>query len=110
MTFTIVQGDTSPSLSSTLTDGKSPVDISGYNSVEIHIENKYDEVIVTDDETGRVNVVNASSGQVEYVWEQGDTDSIGTYKAEWQVTYSDGSIETFPSDGKVTIEVTEETA
>jgi Rib/alpha/Esp surface antigen-like repeat protein len=32
---------------------------------------------------------------VRYALQNGDTDTPGTYKAEYQVTFPDGSIETF---------------
>lgn len=40
---------------------------------------------------------NASAGEVEYRWADGDTDTPGTYFAEWEVLWSDGTTETFPT-------------
>jgi hypothetical protein len=34
---------------------------------------------------------------VQYAWQAGDTDTPGLYYAEFVVTYSGGTIETFPS-------------
>lgn len=110
MTFTIVQNDTAPPISSRLTDSGTPVDLNTENigNVRFHMENKYKEIVIDDDLTGRVNVVDPDLGEVEYVWKTGQTENIGTYRAEWQVLYDDGKIETFPSSGKVTIEIVEE--
>lgn len=108
MTFTIVQNDTAPPISSRLADGGHPVDLSDASNVRFHMENKFKETVIDDDLTGRVNIVDTLSGDVEYVFAPGDTSSIGTFKAEWQVLYDDGKIETFPSSGKVTVEITEE--
>lgn len=110
MPFTITQDDTSPALSSTLTDGGQPVDITGYNEVEFHMENKYQEIVINEDTTGRVSVVDAASGRVSYTFGAEDTENVGTYWAEWQVTYDSGNVETFPSGEKLKIEITEETA
>lgn len=107
MTFTIVQGDTAPPISSRLTDAGEPVDLSDASNIYFHMEDKFKRVVVTDDITGRVNIVTESSGDIEYAWKSGDTDTIGTYSAEWEVLYDDGTIETFPSDGKISVEITE---
>lgn len=42
-------------------------------------------------------VSDAAAGQVSYTWEAGDTDEVGDYNAEFEVHYTDGVIETFPS-------------
>lgn len=110
MTFTITQNDTSPALESQLLDNNVPVDISGFNEVSFHMENKFDEVVIDDDTTGSVIVADPSLGEVEYQFDQTQTATIGTYSAHWEVEYGDGSIETFPSSGSITVEVTEEIA
>jgi hypothetical protein len=42
-------------------------------------------------------IVDALAGSVRYDWGVGDTDTPGTYNAEWQVTYTDGRKQTFPT-------------
>ena len=44
-------------------------------------------------------------GAVHYEWGTGDTDTAGTYSAEWEVTYSGGGVATFPDDGYLTVNV-----
>ena len=44
-----------------------------------------------------------TDGRVHFVFEPGDTDKAGMYEAEFQVTYLDGRIETFPHSGKLQI-------
>lgn len=51
--------------------------------------------------------VDGSTGNVEYRW--GGTAAIPTadwYRAEWEVTYSNGSVQSFPNAGYMTIAVT----
>ena len=40
---------------------------------------------------------------VKYEWQPGDTDTEGFYDAEFEVTYSDGTVETFPNRGFITV-------
>lgn len=48
---------------------------------------------------------------VKYNWQVGDTDTPGLYKAEFEVTYSDATVETFPNDlENISVRVTEEIA
>lgn len=108
MTFRIVQNDTAPPISSRLADSGEVVDLSDASNVKFHMEDKFSRVVIDADLTGRVNIVNADLGEVEYVFAQRDTKNVGTFKAEWQVLYDNGTIETFPSEGKVEVEVVEE--
>lgn len=109
--FEITQSDTATSLVTTLTDSGVPVDISGYNEVRFHMVDGFDAVVIDDDTTGRVNVISDVDGEVEYVFGADDASVVGTYYAEWEVEYGDGSIETFPtSKGKIEIEIIEELA
>jgi hypothetical protein len=44
-------------------------------------------------------------GFVTRDWQTGDNDTIGTFKCEVEVTWNDGSIETFPNTGVYTMVV-----
>lgn len=108
MTFRIVQGDTAPPISSKLSDEDGYVDLSNASNIRFHMEDRFQRIQLEDDLTGRVNILNESLGKVEYVWRARDTLDVGTYKAEWEVLYDDGTIETFPTDGYIDIEITEQ--
>jgi hypothetical protein len=108
MTFTIVQNDTAPPITSQLSDSGEAVDLSNVSNIRFHMEDEFKNVIVDDDLTGDVDIVDANLGKVAYEFDQDDTSNVGSYKGEWQVLYSDGTIETYPSNTKVNIEVTEE--
>lgn len=110
MTFTIVQNDTAPPITSRLADDRVPVDLSNASNIRFHMKDQYENIVVDDDLTGRVNIVDEASGEVEYAFRPEDVTDIGTYRAEWEVLYDDGTIETFPSSGTITVKITEEIA
>lgn len=106
MGFSIVQNDTNPPISSRLTDSGEPVNLQDVSNVFFHMEDSYNRVVISDDLTGRVNIVDAASGEVEYVFNERDTNRVGEYDAEWEVLYEDGSRETFPSNKMITVNIT----
>jgi hypothetical protein len=53
-------------------------------------------------------VYDASEGIVEFIFLAGDLDEYGDFDADWEVTYDDGSIETFPNKGYDKVIVSEE--
>lgn len=104
MAFTIKQNDTSPSLQATLKDAAlQPIDLSGAN-IRFYMRS-VDGTLKLDEP---MQVVNALGGRVQYDWQAGDTDTVGTYFVEFEVTYSDDSVETFPNNGYKTISVVKE--
>ena len=105
MAFYIKQNDTSPSLQATLTDASgTAINLTGA-SVRLHMKAvgaftlKVDEAMTISDATG---------GVVVYDWQGGDTDTFGTYNIEFEVTYSDSSVETFPNSGSETVIISKE--
>jgi len=46
----------------------------------------------------------ATNGQVEYLWAEGDTDIPGGYRGEWRVEFADGP-GTFPNNRYLSIEI-----
>lgn len=55
-------------------------------------------------------VVTAGSGVVKYTWAGTDTDTAGSYQAEWEVTWPGGKTQTFPTKGFDTVVVYEDVA
>ena len=39
---------------------------------------------------------DGSKGKVGYIWQEADLDTPGFYRAEYEVTFSDNSVQTFP--------------
>ncbi len=52
------------------------------------------------------DIIDPIGGVVAYQWQPSDTSVVGTFNAEFEVTYADGSIETFPNTGYETVEIT----
>lgn len=104
MAFTIKQSDTSPALQATLKDADGiAINLNGC-TVQFHMKSLSGVVVIDQPMT----VVNASGGIVKYNWTSLDTSTSGAYYAEFEVTYSDLSVETFPNTGSIAIVITPE--
>lgn len=44
-------------------------------------------------------IVDGEAGEVSYAWADGDLDTLGTFRCEWEITYPDGRTLTVPSSG-----------
>lgn len=103
MTFYVKQNDTAPSLRATLKDGNNQaIDLS---AATISFYMRKIGASTTKVNSSAVVVGSASDGIVQYNWATSDTDTEGSYQAEFEVTYSDGSVESFPNDGYIRIEI-----
>lgn len=49
------------------------------------------------------DVHDAAAGLVWYAWQQGDTDTAGQFQAEVEITFGDGTKETFPAGDYIPI-------
>ena len=102
MTFYIKQNDTSPSMLATLQDANDvAVDLTSA-SVRFHLRPISSNTVKVDQ---AATIVTAVDGLVRYDWQAADTDTTGSYQAEFEVTYADASIETFPNDGYIRVEI-----
>jgi uncharacterized protein YfaS (alpha-2-macroglobulin family) len=80
-----------------------PIDLTGAN-VRFHMKAIGGAIKVD----AAMTIVDQNNGTVRYDWNTGDTDTVGTYEVEFEVTYSDGAIETFPNKGSLALNVTKE--
>lgn len=55
-------------------------------------------------------VVTATSGYVKYSWVAADTDTVGEYEGEFEVTFSGGAIQTYPNSKYIKIKVVDDIA
>lgn len=107
MTFYIKQNDTSPALLANLQDANGDnVNITGA-SIRFHMRQVGKGVTIID--AAAVNVTPLD-GLVRYDWQAADTVGPGSYQAEFEVTYADASIETFPNDSYISVEIIDDLA
>lgn len=102
MTFYVKQNDTSPAMLATLQDADgNAVNVTGA-TVRFHMRAVGSATVVVDE---AATIVTALDGLVRYDWQAADTDTIGSYQAEFEVTYADATQETFPNDGYIRVEI-----
>lgn len=102
--FYIKQNDRRPNLVAHLknADG-TPLDLTTATSVKFIMSKqgaatpKINKVSTT--------VSSATGGIIEYHWVDGDTDTIATYRGEFEVTWATGITQTLPEDDYIKIVV-----
>ena len=105
-TFYIKQNDNRPNLDVSLRDDRDrSVDITGA-TVVFHMRNAADNTVVVS--SGSVSIISASRGDVRYDWVVANTATSGNFQAEFQVTFAEGAVQTFPNDGYVKIVITDD--
>jgi hypothetical protein len=107
MTFYVKQNDTSPSMLATLQDADGNVINLNGATVRFHMRKISSSVVVVDN---AATVVTADQGLVRYDWQADDTAAIGSYLAEFEVTYADATVETFPNDRYIRVEIIDDIA
>lgn len=90
----VKQNDRRPAAPATLKRGTTVVDLTQATSVTFKMRGLNQIELTTD---RAAVVLDAAAGSVEYRWEAADTDTAGTFLAEWEVLWSDGTTETFPT-------------
>lgn len=94
-------------MTATLKDASdSAVDILG-GSVRFHMRAVGSTTVKVD---AAAVVTDAENGAVKYEWATGDTDTVGQYQAEFEVTYAGGKIETFPNNSYILVQVVDDIA
>jgi hypothetical protein len=97
-TFQIKRGDTGPAIRYALSPAS--IDLTGatvrFKMAPVGGETVLDQIAA---------VITTSPPVVEYAWAEADTATAGRYNAEWEVTYSDATVETFPNKGFLMVSV-----
>jgi hypothetical protein len=102
MPFTIKRNDTSPVLQTVLTDPSGNVIDLTAADVRFHMKQYRSSTAKIDAEA---TVVDEDAGLVRYEWEIGDTDTVGSYQAEFEVSFIDGTVETFPNADFIQVDI-----
>lgn len=99
MSITLKKNDTKDNIKATLSNESGPVDLTGA-TVRFLMSRR--GVLKVD---RGAQVQDAANGIVWMVFEQGDTDEAGLFQAEFEVTFPDARIETFPNDSFILINI-----
>jgi hypothetical protein len=103
--WTMKKNDTWPPLAFTLSDAAGPVDLTDAQQVMLRMK------------LGRKTVhgicspapdQDAHPGAGTYSWVPEDTSIVGKWRAEFEVTWVDGTVVTFPNDDYLEIEIVED--
>ena len=107
-TFYIKQNDTASFITRDLKDAfASPVNVTGASVVFSMRVKPAGTMKITRQPSV---VVTAGTGRVRYEWasDGSDTNTADEYEGEFQVTYGNGKIQTFPNDGHIPIVITDD--
>lgn len=100
--FYVKAGDISPALRTNLLDGFGDRVNLTNATARFHMRELKTKTTVLD---ALATVADDRLGVVQYNWKPGETSTPGIYQAEFEITYPDGSQETFPSDGYIDVEI-----
>lgn len=101
--FYIKKDDRLPEIQAVLKDAENTVvNLSGA-TVRFIMSSKLDGSVKVDEPA---SVVDAAQGLVKYAWASADTDTAGTFNAEWEVTFADNRSETFPNNKYNIVKIT----
>ncbi|MDD9266040.1 BppU family phage baseplate upper protein [Paenibacillus sp. GCM10023248] len=100
MALTMKRGDTRTAIKAALISPKgTPVKLNNA-SVKFKMATYRKGSILVNREA---DILSADDGIVSFVFEPEEVTTLGTMKAEFEVTYEDGSVETFPNQGYILI-------
>ncbi len=91
MSIKIVQNDTRPPLEFSLTQDGAPVNLTGC-TVKFYMKDAVSGSVKINGVT--CVITDALKGACRYNWTASDTNTIGTYLGEVEVTFADGLIQT----------------
>jgi len=106
--FYIKQNDTASVLQRDLKDAfGAPVNITGA-TIKFSMRVKPAGTVKVSAASG--SVVNGGLGRAQYAWAAADVNTADIYEGEFEVTFSNGKVQTFPNDGYFEVIVTDDIA
>ncbi|AXR81482.1 hypothetical protein AArcMg_1469 [Natrarchaeobaculum sulfurireducens] len=88
-------GDTTPSIEATLTDAHDqPVDLGDAETTEFELRDRHGETMFAKP----VEITDAITGEVEYDWDEEDTEEAGDYRGQFVVEFENGDRLTTPTE------------
>lgn len=107
--FSIKTGDTGPAIEATLTGANDEaVNIFDADVRFIMRSIRGTEAVLAAEAENLQVGEDTNVGKVRYEWAEGDTETPGLYFAEWEVTFQNDAVETFPNDGHLVVAVIED--
>lgn len=103
--FIMKRNDTSPAIEIQLLDNSGSAVPTNGATVRFHMKRSIDDVVVIDE---LATIVDDATGIHRYEWIIEDTAVSGLYYAEWEVTFADSKIETFPNDRHQSISIVDD--
>lgn len=105
-TWITKQNDTKP-LFAHLEDANGQVDLTNASSVVFNLRDLPGTVKVS---RAACTIVTAAEGYVKWAPQATDTDTVGSYKGEFEVTWAAGEIETYPHDSYIKVKIVDDIA
>ena len=94
----IKRNDTSPALEYRLSIYSSGSGVLAGASARFHMKSRAGTMVVD-----AAAVVSDADGILQYLWDAADTATAGNYDAEFEVTYGDSTVETFPNSEHIKV-------
>jgi hypothetical protein len=112
MSFTLKQFDTAPAFVVALKDNfgetnEAAVNLTTASSAVFNMRSLAGSVYIS---RGSAAITSASTGVVTYNWGTADARTVGSYEAEIEIVWANGTIETFPNDSYWTVSVVDDIA
>lgn len=107
--FITKQNDTTPPIEVVLVDSNGfPVNLTGA-TVVFHMRVRPAGAVKVNGSAATI-VGTASNGRVRYNLTASDRDTADIYEAEFQVTFADGTIQSFPGEGYIIVDIQDDIA
>ena len=107
LTHIMKRNDTLPSLGATFQDSSGvALNLTTASGVTFTMKQIEGDTLQVSSATATVN--QASKGQVHYEFTSANTNTAGTYLAEFEITYNDGGKLTVPTQGAISVVILED--